>query len=107
MNGEGRTLGSVAEIHAEIERLTRERDEYTHKLEDREQSKARETLREQVVGRYVMDCVRRGDAPANTWVSAVVQDVPDKAWLFRDDVMAADGYESKPDPEGRPVWSRC
>ena len=106
MNGEGRELRTVAEIDDEIARLGKVRADHKHKLEDPERRKARETLREQVVGRYVMDCLRRGDAPASSWVPVVVRDVPDKAWLFRDDVMAADGYESKPGPEGRSVWSR-
>ena len=110
MNGEGRELRTLADVDDAIARYEKARDDHKHKLEDPEQRKARETLREQVVGRYVMDCLRRGDAPANSsansWVSVVVRAVPDKAWLFRDEVMAADGYESKPGPEGRSVWSR-
>ena len=94
MNGEGRTLGSVAEIDAEIERLTRERAEYRRTLEDPEQRKARETRREQLAGRWVV-----GLPLDDSHLQGIRVAAASESWLFALDLMREDGW--KCDDEGR------
>ena len=88
MNGEGRTLGSVAEIDAEIERLQREREEYKRTLEDPEQRRRRRIRRQQLLGR----AAETWQLPENLIKGAQLL-AGDHARLFDLDLMQEDGWK--------------
>ena len=88
MSGEGRTLGTVAEINAEIARLERERDEYQRTLADPKERRKRRRRRQQLLGRA-----------AETWrlpedlIKGAQAMAGDEGRLFAPDVMREDGWK--------------
>ena len=102
----GEVLATIEDIDREIARLETERDRTRQLLQDPEQRKEREKLRERLAGIYVMHRIRQGDENANTWLPLVVQSAGERSWVFSPDVLQADGYVSAQDGKGRTVWSR-
>ena len=92
MSDEDRTLGSVAEIDAEIERLQREREEYKRTLEDPDQREARRVRREQIMGRWAAG-LRLGDSH----LDGIRRVAADEAWLFAPNLMQEDDWKRDAD----------
>ena len=82
-NGEA----SIDDIDAEIERLTKARDQYRARLEDPEERSRRRTRRQQLMG-----------VAAERWrlseeaITNLGKPARDDAWLFAADLMEADGW---------------
>ncbi len=91
---------SITKIDEQIAELKRRREDYLKELP------TRELRREQLAGKVLMDRVRRGDGPANTWLPSVTQGSGDEAWLFEDDYLRDDGYEKQKTNDGNIVWAK-
>ena len=102
----GEVLATIEDIDREIARLETERDRTRQLLQDPEQRKEREKLRERLTGLYVMDRIRQGYKNANGWLPIVAESAGEQSWVFDTDVLQADGYVSAPDGKGGTVWSR-
>ena len=100
-------LAMRALYHAEIERLEAQIKEMVDALEDYlspEKFKERETAREQTCGKVLMDTVREGNETTTSVVNFVRKRAGDRAWLFEEAELEADGYEKFATPEGKTVW---
>lgn len=91
---------SITKIDEQIAELKRRREDYLKELP------TRELRREQLFGKVLMDQVRDGNAPANSWISSVAQGSGDEAWLFEDDYLRDDGYKKQKTNDGKIVWAK-
>lgn len=89
---------SLVAIDAMIEDLKRRRKDY---LDGRS---VRELRREQLFGKVLMERVRRGHGPANSWLPSVAKESGDEAWLFDEDHLTGDGYQRDETKDGKSVW---
>ena len=94
---------------AESERLEAQIKEMEDALEDYlspEKLAERETAREQAWGKEMMNAFREGFPPAASWLERIRSNVGDRAWLFEDAELEADGYEKFTTPEGKTAWRK-
>ena len=87
MNG-GAEGGKLAQYDAEIDRLTKEREEYLRQVQDPAERENRRKRREQLAGRWLVRRCRLTGAH----VQAIGEVAGDEAWLFEAELMAADGW---------------
>ena len=92
---------------AEITRLDAQIAAMENALEDYnspEKFKERETAREQAWGKATMSDLRTGSTSMATWLNWVRKHAGDKAWLFEEVELEADGYEKFTAPDGTTTW---
>ena len=64
----------------------------------------RETAREQAWGKEMMTEFGNGDTAATSWLSSVRKHAGDRAWLFEEAELEADGYQKFTAPDGKTAW---
>ena len=78
---------SIDDIDAEIERLTKARDQYRARQKNPEQRSRRRTRRQQLMGVAAERWMLR-----EAWFTDLRNPARDEAWLFAADLMLADGW---------------
>ena len=87
MSSELQELSTVADIDAEIARLTKARDEQTRLLDDPRERENRRIRREQLAGRWVVTCWLGEDH-----LQMIKNLAGTNAWLFDPDHLQSDGW---------------
>ena len=87
MSSEPQELSTVADIDAEIDRLTKARDEQNRLLADPMERKKRRIRREQLAGRWVVTLALQEEH-----LQEIRKLAGAEAWLFDPDHLQSDGW---------------
>lgn len=87
MSGEPQTISTVAELDAEIGRLTNALNEQKGLIADPQQRENRRKRREQLAGRWVVTC-----ALEENQLQAIRVKAGAEAWLFESSLLQSDGW---------------
>lgn len=87
MSGELRKIITVAELDAEIDRLTNALNEQKGLIADPQQRENRRKRREQLAGRWVVTCALEENHLKQIRVLAGAE-----AWLFESSLLQSDGW---------------